>query len=94
MYYILEHADVPQKVRASYPRPRKYPFYEMQPGMRFFAPDANPGTLMSLASAYGKRLGCKFVTRKLHMRLVGGRWEQCAAGEKGAKFGVAVYRIS
>ena len=94
MDYILEHTDVPKTVHRPYLRPRKYPFHAMQPGMRFFVPDAKPGTLMSLASATGKRLGWKFVTRKLHMRLVGGKWEQCSADDKGAKLGVAVYRVA
>ena len=62
--------------------------------MMFFAPGAKPNTMMSLASSTGKRLGWSFQTRQLYMRLVSGAWKQCEATDKGAQFGVAVYRVA
>lgn len=93
MNYVLQDAEVPKPVRTS-ARPRKYPFHEMEPGKMFFAPGAKPSTMMSLASATGKRLGWTFQTRQLNMRLVKGQWKQCTSGDPGAQFGVAVYRTA
>jgi hypothetical protein len=94
MDYVLQHAEVPKVSRRVNPRPRKYPFHDMQPGMMFFTPGAKPSTMMSLASATGKRLGWTFQTRQLHMRLVKGRWLPCPPDTEGATFGVAVYRTN
>ena len=91
MEYALQTADVPKPMRVT-PRPRKYPFHNMNPGQMFFVPGAKPNTMMSLASATGKRLGWTFVTRQQWMKQVKGKWLACEAGEKGAEFGVAVYR--
>ena len=93
MEYQLQTGDVPKPVRLT-PRPRKYPFHEMTPGMFFFAPGAKPNTMMSLASATGKRLGWTFQTRQQWMRTVKGAWTACESTDKGAQFGVAVYRTA
>ncbi len=91
MDYIVQTGEVPKSVRTA-SRPRKYPFHDLQPGEFFFTPGAKPSTMMSLASSTGKRLKRTYQTRQLHMKLVKGRWMQVDAKEKGAQFGVAVYR--
>lgn len=94
MDYVLQEATVPKPVRSA-SRPRKYPFHDMQPGMMFFTPKAKPATMMSLASATGKRLGWTFQTRQLWMKQdAKGKWTQCEQTTKGAAFGVAVYRTA
>jgi len=94
MDYVLQVAEVPKISRRATLRPRKYPFHDMQPGMMFFTPGVKPSTMMSLASATGKRLGWTFQTRQLHMRLVKGVWKPCPAEAPDAVFGVAVYRTA
>ena len=93
MDYIVQVAQVPMSVRRS-PRPRKYPFHQLKPGMMFFAAGVKPNTMMSLASSTGKRLGWTFQTRQHHMKLEKGQWKQCDPDAKGAQFGVGVYRIA
>jgi len=94
MDYVLQVAEVPKVSRKGTSRPRKYPFHDMKPGMMFFAPGTKPSTMMSLASATGKRLGWTFQTRQQHMKRVKGAWERCEPDDKHAHFGVAVYRIA
>lgn len=94
MTYILQEAVVPKPVR-TVSRPRKYPFHDMKPGMMFFTPGAKPSTMMSLASATGKRLAWVFQTRQLWMRQdKTGKWTQCDPTDKGGVLGVAVYRTA
>lgn len=94
MDYVLQNAEVPKVSRKGASRPRKYPFHDMKPGMMFFTPNTKPSTMMSLASATGRRLGWTFRTRQLHMRLDKGKWVQCEPDAKGAQFGIAVYRTA
>jgi hypothetical protein len=91
MKYAVQSAEVPERVRTA-PRSRKYPFHDMTPGTMFFVPDAKPNTMISLTSATGRRLGWKFATRQLYMRIEAGEWVACDKTHKNAKLGVAVYR--
>jgi hypothetical protein len=94
MSFALQNTDLSETLPPA--RARKYPFHEMEPGMMFFVPGPSPkpNTVMSLASATGKRLGVTFMTRQLHMKNVGGVWEQCQEKDKGAVRGVAVIRTA
>lgn len=71
---------------------RKYPFPDMQVGEMFFVPHKSTNTLMSLASKTGAKLGRKFETRMVYMRLVDDQWVHCSKEVKGAVLGIGVYR--
>lgn len=79
-------------------RTRKYPFHAMEPGTMFFVPGPTPkpNTVMSLASATGKRLGMTFITRQCYMTWApkANEWRPCGPDDKGATRGVAVTRMA
>lgn len=72
----------------------------MTPGQMFFQPGAKPNTMMSLASATGKRMtngGPKvaFATRQCWMKKDrAGAWVEVPADSLGAHLGVAVFRLT
>ncbi|MDE2096383.1 MAG: hypothetical protein KGL39_03990 [Patescibacteria group bacterium] len=43
----------------------KYPFVDMKIDDSFFVPDAKQNSLHTIAASWGKRLGRKFITRKV-----------------------------
>lgn len=73
----------------------------MTPGTMFFAEGVVPNTMMSLASATGKRMtngGPKvaFATRQCWMKKdrASGAWIEVPAETKGGALGVAVFRLT
>jgi hypothetical protein len=90
MFTVTRNVSIPPK-RAE--GRRKYPFDELKVGDMFFVPDRPKNTLMQLVSATGRKLGKRFVTRHIYMKLVRDTWEPCEKDDPGASLGIGVYRI-
>jgi hypothetical protein len=96
MNFPVQTVNMPEPMPPA--RTRKYPFHEMVPGTMFFVPGPTPkpNTVMSLASATGKRLGFTFMTRQCFMAWdkKANEWVNCDPEAKGATRGVAVFRTA
>lgn len=73
-------------------RTRKYPFTSMTVGEFFFVPNRTKNTLMSHASAMGRKLRRKFSTRLCWMAHRNGIWHSANEGDPGAVQGIAIHR--
>jgi len=91
MHPIQKSQPIPKKKRSL--TGRKYPFEYMDVGDMFFVENKKQSTLYTQAWVTGKRIGAKFATRTLHMKLVDDAWEECNPAEEGATLGVGVWRV-
>lgn len=93
MTYAIQK-DVPaDAARRKAVRGRKYPFAQLAVNDMFFVPDRPENNLMTHASHMGRKLGRKFSTRHVFMRLRRDTWEHCNEGDEDAVLGIAVTRI-
>lgn len=92
MLKIQKNVEMVKVYREKPPR-KKYPFDEMEVGDMFFIPHKDKNTMMSLASAAGRRLGRKFATRMTFMVEVEGNWLPCTDKAPDRVSGIAVWRM-
>lgn len=96
MLAVISDIPIPKKARGAIlaPKPRKYPFEQMEVGQMFFVPNKQKNTMNTYFSNAGKKLGRKFSTRLIYMRPEGDVWAMCEATDEGAVRGIGVWRTA
>lgn len=92
MLEVNKNVPIPKLARAALPSRRKYPFEEMEIGDMFFVPNKDKNTLTTHASAMGRQLKRKFITRLTTMRMTSEGWALCDPGQAKAVQGIGVWR--
>lgn len=103
-YPIQKHIPIPSIVRDPSSVSRKYDYAAMNIGDFFFVPEKDKNSLSSHASAAGKKLGRKFLTRLIHaIELEDGTYSPyvddantvpVTAETEGAVQGIGVWRLA
>ncbi|MDR3427778.1 hypothetical protein [Silvimonas sp.] len=94
MFRVQKKVEIPHAMRHTGVSRRVYPYHEMDVGDFFFVPNKEKNTLSSHASAAGRKLERKFLTRLIHAALdIAGTWVICKADDDGAVQGIGVWRV-
>lgn len=94
-FKIQKQVPIPSAVRDPDTIQRKYPYGRMDVGDFFFVPGKEKNTLSSHASAAGKKLSKKFITRLTWaVEDEDGDYVLANADAEGAVQGIGVWRIA
>ena len=95
MIRVQKQVEIPSTMAHTGISRRVYPYHEMDVGDFFFVPNKEKNTLSSHASAAGRKLERKFLTRLIFAQLdASGAWEICKSSDENAVQGIGVWRVA